>query len=88
MISAKQKRAIKRFVEKSDGELWPILQLLRSEEIGMTNTRRLLDEHPMSRGFKKALEVWGTQWPTRAGGPADYVKKSHPAKLGNADLNS
>jgi hypothetical protein len=65
VITAKQKRAIKRFVAKSDGDLLYILQLLRSEEIGMTNTRRLLDEHPMNRGLKKALKAWAAQWPTR-----------------------
>jgi hypothetical protein len=65
MISAKQKRAIRHFVEKSNGELWPILQLLRSTEIGMTNTRRLLDAHPMHEGAMKALKAWAAQWPTQ-----------------------
>jgi hypothetical protein len=65
MISAKQKRAIEWFVAKSDGELWPILQLLRSKEIGVTNTRRLLDEHPVHKEAMKALKVWAAQWPPR-----------------------
>ena len=65
MISAKQKRAIERFVSRSNGELRPILQLLRSKEIGMTNTRRLLDEDPLNRGAIEALKAWAAQWPTR-----------------------
>jgi hypothetical protein len=65
MINAKQKHAITRFIAKSDGDLWSVLQLLRSTEIGMTNTRRLLDEHPMNSGLKKALAAWASHWPTR-----------------------
>jgi hypothetical protein len=64
-LGANQKRAIKRFIAKSDGNLWEVLQLLRSKEIGMTNTRRLLDAHPMNRGLKRALKAWAAEWPTR-----------------------
>lgn len=66
MISAKQKRAIERFIAKSDGDLWLVLQSLRVKDVGMTNTRRLLDEHPMNRGLKKALKAWAAQWPMRS----------------------
>jgi hypothetical protein len=64
-VSAKRKRAINRFIEKSGGDLWPILQLLRSKEIGMTNTRRLLEERAINEGAMNALKAWAEQWPTQ-----------------------
>jgi hypothetical protein len=77
VITAKQKKAVECFVTKSDGNLWELLQLLRSNEIGMTNTRRLLDEHPMNEGAIKALNAWAAQWPVK---PTRFGKHSTRTK--------
>ena len=65
MTTEKQKRALQRFVERSSGELWSILQALRHRDVGLKNTRRLLKEDPMQDGAMKALKDWAAQWPTR-----------------------
>ena len=64
-ICAKRKRAIQRFIARSGGDLWPILQFLRDREIGMTNCRRLLDRDPLNDDAIKALNAWAAQWPTQ-----------------------
>ena len=64
-IGTKRKQAILRLSAKSDGAVWPVLQLLRSKEIGIKNTRRLLDAHPINAEAMKALKDWAAQWPPR-----------------------
>jgi hypothetical protein len=62
-INPKRREAILRFVAKSNEGLCPILQLLRSEGIGMTNVRRLLDQDSMNDEAMNALKAWAAQWP-------------------------
>ena len=63
-IRGNRKREILRSVAGMDGQLWAILRYLR-HEVELSNTRRLLDEHPMNREAVKALKLWAAQWPTR-----------------------
>jgi hypothetical protein len=62
-ISAGRQREILRFVASMDGDIWPILNYLR-QEVGIANTRRLLDQHAMNEQTLNALKVWAAQWPT------------------------
>jgi hypothetical protein len=62
-LSLRRQQEIVRMADAMEGDLWATLNYLR-EEVGMKNTRRLLDPMPTNKLVLEALETWAAQWPT------------------------
>jgi hypothetical protein len=62
-FSERRRRNVLRMVAAMKGDLWPILNYLR-QEVGLKNTRRLLESVPTNQVVLQALQEWAAKWPT------------------------